>query len=132
MGLLVRIQDRTIVCAGVGRSFAAWQVAPGAWSPATDVYETGDSCVALVDLAGVREEDVVITYAAGWLEIKGERVDKCVRRAYHQMEIHYGRFCSRVAIPASVDADKAVARLEDGLLTVTLPKRISGFPELGG
>src|SRR6266480_6514622 len=43
------------------------------WSPALDLYETGDHFVAVVELPGMRKEDIDISLHDGTLTISGER-----------------------------------------------------------
>jgi HSP20 family molecular chaperone IbpA len=43
-------------------------------------------------------------------------------RAYHQMEIRFGRFATAVMLPGPVEAEAAEAEYKNGFLTVLLPK----------
>ena len=99
-----------------------WQVTNGLWSPPTDVYETDAHYVVRVELAGIRETDLEITYENGILVITGTRSDVTERRAYHQMEIHFGKFSTAIGVPGPVDLDKSVAEYADGFLMVRMPK----------
>ena len=105
----------------------SWTVRSSAWSPPTDVYETDESYMIRVELAGMREHDFEITVENGFLQISGTRPDFPERRAYQQMEIRFGRFSTVVGIPGLVDVDSAHAQYEDGFLTVTLPKAKPNF-----
>ncbi len=98
------------------------QVRTGLWSPPTDVYETESHYVVRVEIAGMREEDFEITVEHRFLSITGSRSDLPERRAYHQMEIRFGKFESIVGLPGAVDLDAARAEYKDGFLTVILPK----------
>lgn len=98
------------------------QVRAGIWSPPTDFYETEDVFVVRVEIAGMREDDFEITVESNFLTISGSRPDIPERRAYHQMEIRFGKFETVIGIPASVDFDTARAEYAEGFLTVTLPK----------
>jgi HSP20 family protein len=99
-----------------------WQVTNGLWSPPTDVYETETHYVVRVELAGIRETDLEITFENGILVITGVRSDVSERRAYHQMEIHFGKFSSAIGVPGPVDLDRSVAEYSDGFLMVRMPK----------
>lgn len=99
-----------------------WQVRSSIWSPPTDVYETEQAYVLRMEVAGMREADFEVTFGDGFLFINGSRPDVRERRAYHQMEIRFGKFSSTVAIPGPVDIDRAEAEYVDGFLTVVLPK----------
>jgi HSP20 family protein len=99
-----------------------WQVTNGLWSPPTDVYETATHYVVRVELAGIRETDMEITFENGILIITGVRSDVPERRAYHQMEIHFGKFSTAIGVPGPIDLDKSVAEYTDGFLMVRMPK----------
>jgi HSP20 family protein len=100
----------------------SWQVRSGVWSPPTDVYETDNGFVARVEIAGMREEDFEVTVQNDLLLISGHRPDVPERRAYHQMEIRFGKFATAIGLPGPVNVDEAHAEYKDGFLTVVLPK----------
>ena len=100
----------------------SWNVRSAAWSPPTDLYETGDNCVIKVEVAGMRDEDFEVAFENNILLIRGNRPDRNEKRAYHQMEIRFGRFEIAVEIPVVVDIEKAVAEYKDGFLVIILPK----------
>ncbi|MCE7859880.1 MAG: Hsp20/alpha crystallin family protein [Chloroflexi bacterium CFX2] len=100
----------------------SWQVKSSLWEPSTDVYETEESYIVRMEIAGMREEDFDVSLQDGTLYIMGYRPDFSARRAYHQMEIRSGKFANAVTLPGPVDADLAVAEYQDGFLTITLPK----------
>lgn len=100
----------------------SWQVKSGVWDPPTDVYETEESYVVRMEIAGMREENFEISIQQDTLYIVGYRPDFPARRAYHQMEIRSGKFTSAITLPGPVDADRAIAEYQDGFLTITLPK----------
>jgi HSP20 family protein len=92
------------------------------WSPPTDVYETEENYVIKIEIAGMRDEDFEVAFENNILMITGYRSDLNERRAYHQMEIRFGRFEIAVEIFVSVDVEKATAEYRDGFLTIVLPK----------
>jgi HSP20 family protein len=93
------------------------------WSPALDLYQSTDNIVAVVELPGMRKEDIEISLHDGTLTISGERKrespdgDKAERT-----ERYVGTFRRSIALPTRVDASKVNATYRDGILTVTLPK----------
>jgi len=99
----------------------SWNVR-STWSPPTDVYETEESCVIKLEIAGMRDEDFEVAFENNILMISGNRLDLNERRAYHQMEIRFGKFEIAVELPMVVDIEKATARYQDGFLVVVLPK----------
>jgi HSP20 family protein len=100
----------------------SWQVRSNIWSPPTDVYENKDEIVARVEIAGMREEDFDVSVENDILTITGYRPDIAERRAYHQMEIRFGKFVTAIGLPGPVNVDEAQAEYKDGFLTVILPK----------
>ena len=89
-----------------------------------DLYETDDSVVAKAALPGVDPEDVEISVNDDLLTIKGEtkHEEKEEREHFLRRELSYGAFGRTLPLPASVDAEKATAEYEGGVLTITLPK----------
>lgn len=92
------------------------------WRPPTDVFETDESIVVRVEIAGMRDEDFTIELDGRLLTIRGLRQDLIARRAYHQMEIRYGEFSIELEVPAQVDVRQVEAIYDNGFLLVTLPK----------
>lgn len=103
-----------------------WQVRSSLWTPPTDVFETEENVVIRVEIAGMREEDFQVALNGEVLSISGIRPDLNERRAYHQMEIWFGRFEIAVEIPVPVDVDSSSAEYKDGFLMVILHKRDQG------
>src|SRR5512138_3127472 len=100
----------------------SWHVRSSLWSPPTDVYETEENYVTKVEIAGMRDEDFDVAFANNVLMISGYRSDLNERRAYHQMEIRFGRFEIAVEVPVPVEIEKSVAEYKDGFLVIQLPK----------
>ena len=100
----------------------SWHVRSTTWRPPTDLYETEESCVIKVEVAGMRDEDFDVAFENNVLIIRGHRPDLNEKRAYHQMEIRFGRFEIAVEIPVIVDLEKASAEYKDGFLVIILPK----------
>ena len=100
----------------------SWQVRSTIWSPPTDVYETDDAYIVRVEVAGMREEDFEVAIENRTLHISGIRPDSSGRRAYHQMEIRFGKFATSIDLPSPVSIEQSRAEYKDGFLTITLPK----------
>lgn len=92
------------------------------WRPPTDVFETSDNIVVKVEVAGMAEDDFVITFSERRLIIAGIRRDPSAKLGYHQMEIPYGEFRTDVYVSEAVDVDSIEASYENGFLLLTLPK----------
>jgi HSP20 family protein len=100
----------------------SWQVRSSIWSPPTDVYETEDSFMVRVEIAGMKDADFEVAIEKNVLMIVGNRSEINERRAYHQMEIMFGKFEIAVEISVSVEVEKSSAEYKDGFLIVQLPK----------
>lgn len=100
----------------------SWPLRSHAWSPPTDQYETADAFIVRVEIAGMRDDDFEVSLENDRLCIMGSRHDSPERRAYHQMEISFGKFATTVALPGPVNVEQAQAEYMDGFLTVVLPK----------
>jgi HSP20 family protein len=95
------------------------------WRPAIDVFETEKSVIVRVELGGVRSQDVKVTVDGDVLRIQGSRrtppAEDVMR--LHRMEIASGRFERTIRITIPFERERVNASLEDGFLTVVLPKR---------
>jgi HSP20 family protein len=99
-----------------------WHVRPNVWRPPTDVYETENNVIIKMEIAGMRDEDLEVTVQESLLLISGSRSDSMERKAYHQMEIPFGKFSVGIELPARVNTENANAEYKDGFLTIQLPK----------
>jgi HSP20 family protein len=96
------------------------------FSPNVDVYYCGDPqrAIVKVDLAGVELSQVGIEVSGRHLAITGERqVQESEGRVYQQIEIPSGQFRRVVELQVEVDADRASATYEEGILRIDLPLR---------
>lgn len=98
------------------------------WHPSADVYETDDVWVIQVELAGVKIDDVAVSFARGVLRVQGVRRNDSqgTRRTYHQAEINYRAFERHFLLAGRVEENDIKATFENGLLTITLPKTTGG------
>jgi HSP20 family protein len=93
------------------------------WSPALDLYQSNDNVIAVVELPGMRKEDIEISLHDGTLTISGERKHESTNGdKAERTERYVGTFRRSIALPTRVDANKVSATYRDGILTVTLPK----------
>lgn len=95
-----------------------------AWRPATDAYETEDSFVVQMDLAGLDPTQIEVLTDDEYLVVRGVRQDTAQRgkKHFYKMEINVGPFVRHVQLVASVDPQSAVARYRNGFLYVTFSK----------
>jgi HSP20 family protein len=96
------------------------------FSPNVDVYYCGDPqrAIVKVDVAGVVLSEVNIEVSGRELVITGERpVQETEGRVYQQVEIDSGPFRRIIELQVDVDAERAKATYEDGVLRIELPLR---------
>lgn len=104
--------------------FVDWRITmrPHLWRPSTDLIELEDRYIIRVEVAGMKESDFQISMDQNTLTIRGTRVDSGERKAFHQMEIHFGEFITQVEIPSNIEREKAEAEYIDGFLRIIMPK----------
>jgi HSP20 family protein len=95
--------------------------------PPVDCFRTEDppELTIVVELAGVTPQSIELVAHEAELVVSGERRRPAVQGplSYYQMEIEYGTFQRRVALPEDADTSAARADYRDGLLTVVVPIR---------
>ena len=89
-----------------------------------DLYETDDEVVVKASLPGLKPEDVHISVSGDALTIKGETQEEEEEKGpnYYRQERRHGVFQRVLTLPVRVDADKAEATFENGVLNLHLPK----------
>ena len=98
--------------------------AQAVWAPALDVEETNDAMIIRAELPGMKREEIKVTVAEDTVTISGERKYESEQkdRTFHRVERAYGSFQRTVALPVSVQGDKAAASYKAGVLELVLPK----------
>lgn len=99
----------------------------GAWAPAVDLYEAEDELVLKAELPGVVHDDIELRIDDDRVTLRGKRrLDEAVsEKQFLRMERSYGPFHRTFDLPTAVDADAVKAEFKKGILTVTIPKRMS-------
>jgi len=95
------------------------------WVPAVDIYEANDRFEISLDLPGMSSEQVSVDADNNVLSISGKRQrDKdSDQNKYKRMERSFGAFARKFNLPDSVDTRKIHAKMQHGVLTVTIPKQ---------
>lgn len=101
-----------------------------AFQPLVDIYEEKDAIFVKAELPGVKAEDVQINCENSVLTLSGtRRLDKEENRdGYHRIERTYGSFTRSFSLPSTVDPGAIEASLDEGILTLRLPKRVEAQP----
>jgi HSP20 family protein len=102
-----------------------WKATAATFAPPADVVETQTAIEVTVDLPGHDAKSLDVKLENGVLTIQSER--KQERRTEGdgvlRAERSFGQFARSFELPDTVDAGKVEAKFENGVLTVTLPKR---------
>lgn len=108
----------------VWESYGSWPLhSTMVWRPPTDIYETPDELIVVIELAGVTEDDMTVTLFSDLVVVEGRREQPVTdMNAVHQLGIKYGDFRSEVVIHAPVDHNNVKAEYKNGVLIITLPK----------
>lgn len=89
-----------------------------------DVYQSPENIIVKSTIAGVKPGDIDISINNDMLTIRGKReTEESIKEAdYLFRECYWGSFSRSIILPVEIEAEKIEAELENGVLTVTLPK----------
>lgn len=95
------------------------------FSPEINVKETDDSYIVEAELAGMKRDEIDIEIRGDRLVLKGDKrsFNEDQKDNYYHMERRYGSFYRAIPLDVDVDEAKCDATFQDGLLTITLPKK---------
>jgi len=97
--------------------------------PRTNMFDKGDYLELTAEIPGIAKNDLNIKIQGNYLEISGTR-NTSVPEGYsvHRRERGSTSFTRSFSLPADIDANKAAATLNEGILTLTLPKAEAAKP----
>jgi len=101
------------------------------WAPAVDIYETEHELVVKADLPDIDPKDLDSRVENNILTIRGERKfeKKVDEDNYLRVERAYGTFSRSFTLANTVNADAIKAEYQNGVLTLTIPKREEAKPK---
>jgi len=93
--------------------------------PSMDIVEDADNFSVQVEMPGMDEKDIKVSFSDNALTISGEKSisKKNENKQYLSREINYGKYERVISLPSTVDVDKAKASFKKGMLWVVLPKK---------
>jgi HSP20 family protein len=104
----------------------------GAASPTyylpVDVFESDQAYTLVASVPGFKQEQVEITLEDGILSIRATAGDHKAPGRWLRQERPYGSFVRRLEVPQQVETGKIDAELDNGVLTVTIPKTAKPHP----
>ncbi len=96
----------------------------GFCSPKTDIYEDKDKYVFSLEVPGVKKENINIEFNENLLTVSGQKeIEKELKEEnFYRIERGYGKFSRSFSVPRDVDVKGVEAHLQDGVLTLVMPK----------
>ena len=102
--------------------------AMGAYPP-INIFQQGHDFVAVVELPGVRREDLSIEAKDGTIRISGKKtLDYGEGVSIHRRERLEGTFDRTITLPVQIDPDRIKAEYGDGILALFIPRAESDKP----
>ena len=97
--------------------------------PATDIYETDQALMVVMELPGVDKKDLELAVENDALRVEG-RIDLGKYEGLEPLYTEYnvGHFARRFTLSGKIDQGSINAELENGVLTLTLPKAKEAQP----
>jgi HSP20 family protein len=111
-------------------SNASERTVPGRYyTPVTDIYETDNGLMIVMETPGVTKERVTIDLQGDVLRVEGQ-IDFSQYKGMEPVYTEYniGHFVRTFSLPSKTDREKIAAQLEDGVLTLILPKVLEAQP----
>ena len=101
-----------------------------AFVPAFEVKETNDAFILKADIPGVSEADLDIAVHSNVLTVLGSRQaeERKEGESYALYERQYGSFSRSFSLPDVADSERVDAKLENGVLTLTIAKKAEAKP----
>ena len=99
------------------------------YMPTTDIFETEDALVVVMEMPGIVKKDIDVDVENDVVRIEG-RIDASKYTGLEPLYTEYsvGHFARRFTISSKIDRQQIGAQLEDGVLTLTLKKSKDAMP----
>lgn len=89
-----------------------------------DVFQDDENVIIQSTIAGVSPDDLDVSITNDMVTIRGERRQQYNTDAedYFYQECYWGTFSRSIILPIEIDADRAEAKIKNGVLTIRIPK----------
>ena len=89
-----------------------------------DVFQDDESIIIQSTVAGVSPDDLDVSITNDMVAIRGERRPQYTidQEDYFYQECYWGTFSRSIILPVEIDADRAEAKIKNGILTIRIPK----------
>ena len=97
--------------------------------PLVDIYKTAEGVIVYIDLPGVKKDQIKLNIEGDRLQLVCEKPDErpnLSKGFFHLMEREYGFFRCEVVLPPGLQPEKAEAKMDDGVLMVRIPRKLTG------
>ncbi|NIS82383.1 MAG: Hsp20 family protein [Anaerolineales bacterium] len=95
-----------------------------------DIHADSEAYVITADVPGLKAEDIRIDILDDVVTLRGEfKSEVNGDGKYLLRELHYGEFTRSLRLPVPLDPENAEANVEDGVLTVRIPKAEEARPK---
>jgi HSP20 family protein len=100
----------------------------GPWMPLVDIEETDDAWLVEAEVPGASRDDIDVEVDDSELVVTGEIKERERKGILRRKTRRVGRFEFRVTLPGQTDAGNVEADLNDGVLTIRIPKPEASRP----
>ena len=109
-------------CSGSSHSHNG-RIRPETALPLTTIYDYGEALLFQAEIPGLTKDDLTIQLQGTHLEIKGEPKDVAPEGyKVHRQDRATSGFSRTYRLPVEIDGEQVTSSLENGILTLTLPK----------
>ncbi len=115
----------------LARYLEAWSDLPSlasGFTPLADVEESDDAYLVEVELPGMKRDDIAVELAGRRLTVSGERKERERVGILRRRSRSVGRFHYEVVLPGDVEEEGVSASMDEGVLTIRVPKPASERP----